>query len=566
MDFNLFDNERPNTDPFTGEETGLLKQAGMGVMRGGVKAAKGAALLGSPFFPSEGDEGRNPDRIVPRREDFYRFIDERLEPAEKFWTPDPVSLTTAGKVVGALAELPLQLVSGVAGIAGSVTANTGIQLIDQGVDTDTAAGVAAGIGLATTAMAGLPQAGATPLKTALLAALNPATGAVTDLAAREALQAQGYDQQAAMFDPLDPAARSVDLALGVVFGGVAHYGRWRQQAPTDVVDAIDTVERRKHAKATNPFQPETAEAKAHDDALTGALDALAEGRPVDVSEQLTGPRSPVPKSYTAEAFRNDIKEVFGVSDEQADATLALAAARARVQGVELDTWIEKNLKAVRQGDDMGAQLFQDRPIVKPFYSKLLAEVEGLQQEKWSGPELLAKLRKSSGVKEEEIAFTGLDEFLVGQKRVERGDVWAFLSDNQVRVEEVVKRDNYTEAEESRMNELMYKHQRTVEEQAEFEQWVNTIKNEKTKYSSYVVPGGKNYRELLLTLPVKKKSIQELINEDYPGLSESDITAAQRRGEDWTDTGFRSGHFDEPNILAHVRFNEQIGRASCRERV
>lgn len=45
----------------------------------------------------------------------------------------------------------------------------------------------------------------------------------------------------------------------------------------------------------------------------------------------------------------------------------------------------------------------------------------------------------------------------------------------------------------------------------------------TKFSEYQLTGGENYRELLLTLPGKE---------------------------------FRSSHFDEPNIIAHVRFNER----------
>lgn len=48
-------------------------------------------------------------------------------------------------------------------------------------------------------------------------------------------------------------------------------------------------------------------------------------------------------------------------------------------------------------------LYQDRPLVQPFYSRLLAEVESLSQEKLSGDQLLAKLRKTHGVKGEECS-------------------------------------------------------------------------------------------------------------------------------------------------------------------
>ncbi len=52
----------------------------------------------------------------------------------------------------------------------------------------------------------------------------------------------------------------------------------------------------------------------------------------------------------------------------------------------------------------------------------------------------------------------------------------------------------------------------------------------TKFSTWQLPGGGNYRELVLTLPYEKP---------------------------FRDFGaFRSTHWDEPNVLAHVRFNER----------
>jgi hypothetical protein len=497
VDFTLFENDtqRGSTDVFNGPQTGLLKSSGLGLMRGGIKAAKGAALAASALFPSEGEAGRQEGRIVPRKEDFFRFIDERLDTSEKFWTPDPETLTTSGRIIGALSELPLQLIGGTPGMAMSITGSTGIDLVNQGVDAKTAGVVSAGIGGATTAMAGLPQAGSTPLKTGLLALLNPVTGTATDLAANKGLQSQGYQDQAKMFDPFDPAARSVDLALGLIFGGVAHYGRWREKAPTTVVDAIDTVERHKHAENSNPFQPETPEAQAHGAALAGALDALDEGEPVDVAAHLPEQKPEPTPSYTADRFRQDVRDVFGVSEEQADAALALAAARAKVEGKDLDTWIAKTIAGVDHGESLDGpaytQLFQDKPMVQPFYSKVLAEVENLSQEKWSGPELLAKLRKTQGVKGEELAWTGLDEFLSQRPKVTREEVRQHLQENQVQVQDVVKEDG--------------------------------------QYATHTLPGGENYRELLLALPDK-------------GFAEN----------------YYGPHYREENVLAHVRFNERSG--------
>ena len=565
MDFALFENDTPrnSTDVFNGPQTGLLKTTGFGFMRGGIKTAKAGALAGSVLFPSEGEAEKEADRIIPRKEDFFRFIDERLTPAEKFWTPDPESLTTAGKVVGALAELPLQLVGGSTGMVTTITGNTGIDLVNQDVDAGTAGAVAAGMGVATTAMVAMPQAGNTLLKTGLLALLNPVTGAATDLAANKALESQGYKEQAKMFDPFDPAARSVDLALGVIFGGVAHYGRWREKAPTAVVDAIDTVEKHKHAENSNPFTPDTPQAQAHGEALAGALDALDEGKPVDVAGKFDGAAAPKESSYTADRFRQDIRDVFGVDDEQADAALALVAARARVEGKDLDGWIAKNLAGVEHGALDMAELFQDRPMVQPFYSKVLAEVENLQQEKWSGPELLAKLKKTAGVKGEELAWTGLDGFLSERPRVTREEVRGFLAENQVKVQEVLKGFTAKDAADRAIRDFReysrsggYSPGETKD--FEIELWRGDTKPEdmpeylrqksvalvealrardameeqnigRPEYPTQVLPGGENYRELLLTLPDK-------------GFAEN----------------YYGQHWKEENVLAHVRFNERTG--------
>jgi phospholipid N-methyltransferase len=63
----------------------------------------------------------------------------------------------------------------------------------------------------------------------------------------------------------------------------------------------------------------------------------------------------------------------------------------------------------------------------------------------------------------------------------------------------------------------------------------------TQYEKYTLPGGKNYRELLLSWPDQK------------------IQAAADRKEDVTGRYFKNVHFQEVdnyNVLAHVRFNER----------
>ena len=78
----------------------------------------------------------------------------------------------------------------------------------------------------------------------------------------------------------------------------------------------------------------------------------------------------------------------------------------------------------------------------------------------------------------------------------------------------------------------------------------------TKYGgpSYTLPGGEDYTELLMTMPNKSVSEQQaraILNAkpDAP-LSAADIEYARRKGS----PEFTSSHYDEPNILAHMRYS------------
>lgn len=64
----------------------------------------------------------------------------------------------------------------------------------------------------------------------------------------------------------------------------------------------------------------------------------------------------------------------------------------------------------------------------------------------------------------------------------------------------------------------------------------------TKYHDYQLPGGERYQEMLLTLP---------INEIKYGKDPI------KNLEAINNTNFQSSHWDEPNIIAHVRYNDRM---------
>ncbi len=92
-----------------------------------------------------------------------------------------------------------------------------------------------------------------------------------------------------------------------------------------------------------------------------------------------------------------------------------------------------------------------------------------------------------------------------------------------------------------------------------------------KYSSYQLPDGKNYKEVLIKAPVKPQGTLEQFIIDYkkrfpdsPQQDRQTLTAYYNEGRTVPKTGsfssgntfFKSSHWDEPNVVAHLRLNER----------
>jgi len=101
-----------------------------------------------------------------------------------------------------------------------------------------------------------------------------------------------------------------------------------------------------------------------------------------------------------------------------------------------------------------------------------------------------------------------------------------------------------------------------------------------KFSQWQTPGGENYREILMTAPdasQKLTAVQHPSGKGYallksdgsyvvagpdtirPGtpLMWDTATAADKYGIPFHRAGFTGGHWDEPNVLAHMRVNDRV---------
>ena len=243
-----------------------------------------------------------------------------------------------------------------------------------------------------------------------------------------------------------------------------------------------------------------------------------------------------------------------------------------------------------------------------FYSALEQATMPLQN-KGTGAQFLAQIEKTAGVKPEEVKWTGLDEFLKSRQNVTKQEVQDYLAANRVNLQEVrlgtpeaINRSSkYATPEVLR---IVSQHQGSADNAAllaldndyaaykeittKFPElrnnpdWAETVLNDVTgttgnlanlpKFSQYTLPGGENYREILLTLPsgprqtkfeVFDPSTQRAIpfetREEAVAFAGKDQTRSSVVAEvDVSKPDYRSGHYrDQPNIFAHMRVNDRV---------
>lgn len=220
------------------------------------------------------------------------------------------------------------------------------------------------------------------------------------------------------------------------------------------------------------------------------------------------------------------------------------------------------------------------------------------------------------VKQNELEWTGINDWLdLQQGRVTKDQVKEYLDANGVQVEETVLgvgsprltalrkelstlRDELIAAKEDfqnsgflfreiktdkDINALPEKWQLRYDKIAEMQRKYSRLTDEEsnileesgpTKYGKYTLPGGENYREVLLTLPMKKatgevrydpagsakypwaifvngKEVNRSSDEKTaPDILQEEIERAGKKGD------YKSSHWDQPNIVAHIRVNDR----------
>lgn len=207
---------------------------------------------------------------------------------------------------------------------------------------------------------------------------------------------------------------------------------------------------------------------------------------------------------------------------------------------------------------------------------------------------LTDTQKNGGIKNvnQELEWIGLEDYLseyVKENNPKAGNIPSsvvedYIKSNQIEIVDVSKMSNDNRG---KYNQLVELQTQAVDEgnydiaegyRVQIEQMEDEGTVDNTKYSGYQLKGGENYREVLLTMPEKQringkyevrpyKDNFSIWNndtnrfEDIVGeVSFEEANTRLNRMDSLPylvdERSYKSSHWDEANILAHVRLNEK----------
>lgn len=220
-------------------------------------------------------------------------------------------------------------------------------------------------------------------------------------------------------------------------------------------------------------------------------------------------------------------------------------------------------------------------LLKGLTSKADEALNALKREKGTGAEFLRELEKTPGVKAQEIKDRGLDKALPAMGKTTKAEVKKVMEKNAPpKLEETVHggRDNWR----IRLDVLENRGLRNLSP-AERDEYFRLIEQadelgrqsaaSNARFQDYTLPGGENYREILLRLPDpitsrqnELKAFQAQMREKYnAGVNWGQFATPEERNyaRSLADAStlpqmYRSSHWNEPNVLAHARVSDRTG--------
>jgi hypothetical protein len=228
-----------------------------------------------------------------------------------------------------------------------------------------------------------------------------------------------------------------------------------------------------------------------------------------------------------------------------------------------------------------------------FYSHAAESAHNLPQEVGT-PQQFRSMLEKAGVKPEEFHWSGFDEKFKDQPKINRQDVVRHFEENMPQVEEslygyntdIEKSLNNIQAkidalhekyfrnsteEEMSLKDFVAENSRLMQEKNEmYEHGLNMRQESRYSGPDYNMPGIENYREMVLHLPHEpdERSFWEWFDpktqtsKKYAMEAEAKATAPEgaviNRQEFFSSPKYKSGHWDDPNPLVHLRMGERTG--------
>jgi predicted ABC-type ATPase len=272
----------------------LLMAGATGAMAIDKAAAAGDWLGEQMLSPEErklrADIGLKPKPLNATDWYFKNVVEDVGQNAVDHWTPDAQSTGAAANTLGTI----FQVAGSIPQIIGTpevfltdAALSPGVDVVRQGGSTE-AALATSGVSLAANAVGmRLPAAWGNNLATRVAtgAGANVAVGGAQNLATQQILEADGLEEYAANYDPLNPQALTLDALMGAAFGWRAHVEARQSPLTPSQRNAVLAANNADHfANTTLPGQPKTPGAAVrHQDALETAIQQVLRGDQVNVT-------------------------------------------------------------------------------------------------------------------------------------------------------------------------------------------------------------------------------------------------------------------------------------------
>lgn len=235
----------------------------------------------------------------------------------------------------------------------------------------------------------------------------------------------------------------------------------------------------------------------------------------------------------------------------------------------------------------------------PFYSAVEQAIVNGKPTKMFPEQWIGWLKNQPGVKPEELQWIGLGDKSQLPADLQNGPITkdqllAHVRENQTQLNMVEKRGEQGLSEDEIMAHAVdvmrrrFEHDYPYATPEEFEDYLHNSEQGdrefanireamqqnsagQPRYSEYQLPGGSNYRETLLTLPLNKQTDPAIIHEQLAqietqaiNLDRNDPRRAELRNQarvleeqlNSPQTAYQSSHWDEPNVLLHMRMNDR----------